>query len=86
MNALHTRLESSSNDDRLPGARMPINNTPFYFLLPQQLLDTCRHEATTRAVSTASLMRDALIAYLDQKDLKASKNLKPSIPKYEQST
>ena len=59
---------------------MQINNTPFYFLLPQQLLDTCRHEATQRSVSTASLMRDALIAYLDQKDLKASKNLKPSIP------
>lgn len=48
---------------------MQINNTPFYFLLPQQLLDTCRHEATKRSVSTASLMRDALIAYLDQKDL-----------------
>jgi hypothetical protein len=63
---------------------MQINNSPFYFLLPQQLLDTCRHEATKRSVSTASLVRDALIAYLDQKDLKDPERLKSALPIYDQ--
>lgn len=50
---------------------MRINNTPFYFLLPLQLLETCRREATRKSMTTASFVREALIAYLDQKNLKA---------------
>lgn len=49
---------------------MLINDTPFYFLLPLQLLEACRHEATRKSISTASFMREALIAYLDRENLK----------------
>ena len=49
---------------------MLINNTPFYFLLPLQLLETCRLEATKRSISTASLIREAVSYYLVQKGLK----------------
>lgn len=59
---------------------MLINNTPFYFLLPLQLLESCRHEATRRSISTGSFIREALIAYLDQKDLKTSEHPKPLLP------
>ncbi|QPD02814.1 MAG: hypothetical protein Nkreftii_000588 [Candidatus Nitrospira kreftii] len=45
---------------------MLIQNTPFYFLLPLHLLESCRHEATRRSISTASLMREALTAHLAQ--------------------
>ncbi len=47
---------------------MLIHNTPFYFLLPQQLLETCRREAAKKSISTASLMREALMTYLAQQD------------------
>lgn len=53
---------------------MLVNNAPFYFLLPLQLLETCRREADRKSISTASLVREALIAYL------AQSNPEPSIP------
>lgn len=52
---------------------MLIHNTPFYFLLPLCLLEACRREATRRSISTASLMREALTAYLTQSRDLASK-------------
>ena len=50
------------------------NNSQFYFLLPHQLLETCRREAARKSISTASYMREALIAYLGHQDPE------PSIP------
>ena len=46
------------------------NNSQFYFLIPHQLLETCRRVAARNSISTASFMREALVAYLAQKDVK----------------
>jgi hypothetical protein len=45
------------------------NNSQFYFLIPRQLLETCRREAARKSISTASFMRKALVAYLAQQGL-----------------
>jgi hypothetical protein len=45
------------------------NNSQFYFLIPNELLDTCRREAARKSISTASFMREALVAYLARKDV-----------------
>jgi hypothetical protein len=65
---------------------MLINNTPFYFLLPQQLLESCRQEAARNSISTASFVREALIAYLDQKDLSDPGHPKSPLPICDQHT
>lgn len=48
---------------------LSTNASQFYYLIPHQLLETCRQVAARKSVSTASLLRKALIAYLAQKDL-----------------
>ena len=54
-----------------------INNSQFYFLIPHQLLDTCRREAAKKSISTASFMREALTYYLAHQALKDTGCPKP---------
>jgi len=65
--------------------KLTTNNSQFDFLIPHQLLETCRREAARKSISTASFMRKALVAYLTHQGLNdATVSPDPSVPIFQQ--
>jgi hypothetical protein len=62
-------------------SNLVTNNSQFYFLIPRKLLERCRREASRKSISTAAFLRMALVAYINQQDMKdATASPEPSMP------